>query len=69
MSEANIISFKVFLDSKGNLVTEYKSLPLNKVTAVFESYDVPLINKIIGEVDAKVGGLHAKLEKELQALN
>ena len=32
MKEANIISFKVFIDSKGNLMTEYSKLPIEKIT-------------------------------------
>tara|TARA_R100001369_G_scaffold31037_1_gene55012 strand:+ start:382 stop:591 length:210 start_codon:yes stop_codon:yes gene_type:complete len=69
MSEGNIISFKVFLDSKGNLITEYKCLPLSQVSTLFKGIDVLLISKVIKEVDIKISGLHDKLEKELQALN
>ena len=45
MSEGNIISFKVFVDAKGRLMTEYSKLPSSKVTNVFDDYDKPFIDK------------------------
>ena len=33
--EGNIISFKVFVNSKGILMSEYRKLPVEKVTSVF----------------------------------
>ena len=41
MSDGNIISFKVFVDAKGRLMTEYSKLPSSKVTNVFDDYDKP----------------------------
>ena len=32
MNEGNLISFKVFVDAKGNLMTEYSKLPSCKRT-------------------------------------
>ena len=34
--QGNIISFGVFIDGKGNLVTEFKHLPVEKVSPVFD---------------------------------
>ncbi|OUV76075.1 MAG: hypothetical protein CBC91_06775 [Rickettsiales bacterium TMED131] len=67
--EGNIISFKVFVNSKGILMSEYSKLPVEKVTSVFNESDTPLIKKVLSEVERKVGDLHEQLEKELDALN
>tara|TARA_R110000744_G_scaffold103386_1_gene198237 strand:- start:434 stop:643 length:210 start_codon:yes stop_codon:yes gene_type:complete len=69
MSEANIISFKVVVNSKGVLMTEYSKLPVEKIASIFNSEDIPLIKKIVNEVALKLEGLHENLEKELEALN
>ena len=68
MNEGNIISFKVFIDAKGRLMTEYSKLPSSKVTKVFDKYDEPLINKILVELEPKLENLHHKLELELERL-
>lgn len=67
--EANIISFKVFINSRGQVMSEYSKLPVEKLSTVFDSDDIPLVKKILSEVDTKVGSLHEHLEKELEALN
>ena len=36
MKEGNIISFKVFIDNKGTLMTEYSKLPIEQVKKIFE---------------------------------
>jgi hypothetical protein len=69
MSEGNIISFKVFVNSKGVLMTEYSKLPMDKISTVFNLEDISLIKKIISGVAAKVDNLHDDLEKDLAALN
>jgi hypothetical protein len=67
--EGNIISFKVFVNSKGQVMSEYSKLPVEKLATIFEDDDIPLVKKILNEVDTKVGSLHSHLEKELEALN
>jgi hypothetical protein len=67
--EGNIISFKVFVNSRGQIMSEYSKLPVEKLGTVFDSDDIPLFKKILSEVDSKVGSLHEHLEKELEALN
>lgn len=69
MKEGNIISFRVFIDSKGFLMTEYTSLPENKVSKVFKGNDVPIIKKVITEGLPKLKNLNRILEEELTALN
>ena len=67
--EGNIVSFKVFVNSKGHVMSEYSKLPVEKLATIFEDDDIPLVKKILNEVDTKVGSLHSHLEKELEALN
>jgi hypothetical protein len=68
MSEGNVISFKVFVDSKGNLMTEYSKLPIDTVSEVFDSSDTPFVQKILRELEPRLETLHSKLENELNAL-
>ena len=67
-NEGNIISFRVFIDRKGNLLTEFKNLPVEKVATVFDKTDTPFVKKVIREASIKLEGLHEYLEKELSAL-
>ena len=67
-NEGNIISFKVFVDRKGTLMTEYKHIPISKVSKVFDKYDTPIIQKIIREISPKLEILHEQLEEELDTL-
>tara|TARA_A100001201_G_scaffold124107_1_gene108120 strand:+ start:681 stop:893 length:213 start_codon:yes stop_codon:yes gene_type:complete len=66
--QGNIISFGVFVDSKGNLVTEFKHLPVEKVSTVFDKHDTPFVQKIIRDTKPKLEGLHSYLETELNSL-
>jgi hypothetical protein len=50
-------------------MSEYSKLPVEKIGTVFDSDDIPLVKKILSEVDTKVGTLHEHLERELEALN
>jgi hypothetical protein len=50
-------------------MSEYSKFPVEKLSTIFEGDDIPLIKKILSEVDTKVGTLHEHLEKELEALN
>jgi|TARA_R110002072_G_scaffold67045_3_gene164806 hypothetical protein len=67
--EGNILSFKILVDSKGNLVTELSGVPEEDVAKIFkEEEERVVINKIIKEGLVKLATLHEYLEKELQAL-
>ena len=66
--EGNIISFQVFIDKKGNLMSEYKHIPISKVSKVFDKYDTTIVQKIIREISPKLEILHKHLEDELDAL-
>ena len=65
--EANIISFRVLINSKGTLMTEYSKLPSSKVLDVFSEDEAVFIRKIIRELEPKLEDLHTFLEEELQA--
>tara|TARA_R110001599_G_scaffold268733_2_gene469621 strand:+ start:234 stop:458 length:225 start_codon:yes stop_codon:yes gene_type:complete len=67
--EGNIISFKVLIDAKGFLMTEYSQLPSNKVREIFNANDSRIIRKVLSELEPKLQVLHTKLEEELSALN
>jgi len=69
MKEGNILSFRVFIDSKGFLMTEYTVLPEDKVSSVFNGNDIPVVKKVVTEGLPKLQGLHRILEEELSALN
>ena len=68
MREGNIISFRVFIDDKGVLMTEYSLLPLAKIKNVFEGEDVASTEKIIKQLDPLFKNMHHELSEELQAL-
>ena len=65
--EGNILSFKILVDSKGNLVTELRKLPLEDVHKVFAGEDLTIVKKILQEGLVKLEGLHDYLESELDA--
>ena len=69
MKEANIVSFKVFLDANGILMTEYATLPRNKITKVFSGSDLFYIERILNKLDTQFRNLHDEITEELQALN
>mgnify|MGYP001373407792 FL=1 len=69
MNEANIISFKIFIDPSGNLMSEYSKFPKEKVDSIFYKEDVVTIKKILRELEPKLENLHKFIEDELNALS
>ena len=67
--EGNILSFKIVIDTKGNLITEFSGLPLEKAHLVFKVHDLILIQKLIKEGRVHLENLHTKLQNELQSLS
>jgi len=45
--EGNILSFRILIDSKGNLVTELSGLPEKHIKKIFNKDEIPFIQKII----------------------
>ena len=67
--EANILSFRVLFDTKGNLVTEVGGLPIEDANKVFKGTDLTIVQTIIREGRQKIFDIHRDIENELDALN
>ena len=50
-------------------MTEFKQLPIEQISAVFDKHDAPFIRKILKEAGVRLSSLHNHLEKELNALH
>ena len=66
-NEANILSFKILVTAKGELVTELSGIPEDQLHKVFKDEDLVLLRKIIREARPKLEELHSDLESELSA--
>jgi len=67
--EGNLVSFRVFMARDGNIISEFKHLPLDKIHTVFKyEGDVVIIEKIVKEGCKKLEYLHDYLEREIQAI-
>ena len=67
--EANILSFRILFDTKGQLVTEISGLPLNDAKKAFSGTDLKIIQTVIREGRQRIQDIHNELETELDALN
>ena len=67
-NEANLVSFKVLLTRKNEIVTEFSMLPENMVDEVFPLDDRPLMKTIIRNGKAKLENLHDYFQRELNVL-
>ena len=65
--EGNILSFRILIDPKGNLITELSGLPEVEAHKVFDGDELILIRKILKEGHIKLDRLHNYLEAELDA--
>ena len=67
--EATLLTFKIVLDVKGNLVSDLGGLPIKDVDQVFRNKnDAYVIKKIIREGTIKLQGIHKYLEDEVNAI-
>lgn len=67
--EATLLTFKVVLDVKGNIVSDLGGLPIKDVDKVFRnSDDAYVIKKIIREGTIKLQNIHEYLEDEVNAI-
>jgi|TARA_Y100001963_G_scaffold131254_1_gene188412 hypothetical protein len=67
--EATLLTFKIVLDVKGNLVSDLGGLPLKDVDKVFRNKDdAYVIKKLIREGTIKLEGIHRYLEDEINAI-
>jgi len=67
-SEANLISFKVLLTRKNEIVTEFSMLPIDMVDEIFPKDERDLIKSILKNGEVKLKDLHAFFQRELNAL-
>ena len=67
--EANILSYRILFDTKGQLVTEVGGLPIEDANKVFKGTDLKIMQTIIREGRQKIFKIHNELEAELDALN
>jgi|TARA_A100000171_G_C2132459_1_gene147666 hypothetical protein len=68
-NEANIISFKVIIDSSGTIITELSSVPENHLSRVFKDNELNIMKKLVGLAKPKLEEMHSYLEKELKSLS
>jgi len=67
--EATLLTFKIVLDSKGNIMSDLGGLPLKDVDQVFRNKDdAQVIKKIIREGTIKLQAIHRYLENEVTAV-
>jgi hypothetical protein len=67
-TEANLISFKVLLNKKNQIITELSQLPEKNIEEVFQPDEAWVVRNVIKKTKEKVSILHDYLQKELQAL-
>jgi len=67
--EANILSYRILFDTKGQLVTEVGGLPIEDANKVFKGTDLKIIQTIIREGRQRIFNIHNELEAELDSLN
>jgi hypothetical protein len=68
-SEANLVSFKVLLTRKNEIVTEFSMLPENEVDNIFPVADRAAIKLILKNGNLKLKDLHSFFQRELNSLN
>lgn len=67
--EATLLTFKIVLDVKGNIVSDLGGLPIKDVDKVFKNENYAyLIKKIIREGTIKLQNIHEYLEDEVNAI-
>lgn len=67
--EGNLVSFRVFIARDGNIISEFKHLPIEEIEKIFTEDYIPIINKVVKEGCFKLEGLHTYIEKEVQNLS
>jgi len=67
--DANLIGFKVLLDSEGIVVTEMSGVPLPELGKLLRPEEMEIIRNIVNFTKPKLERLHGEIEAELNALN
>tara|TARA_X000001388_G_C2162905_1_gene96841 strand:- start:294 stop:602 length:309 start_codon:yes stop_codon:yes gene_type:complete len=66
-TEGNLASFKIFINSKGIVMTEFSIVPSKEANKVFKDDELLLIKKLLTEAEIKLGRLHEYFENELSS--
>jgi len=67
-TEANLISFKVLLNKKNQIITELSQLPEKHIDKIFKSDEAWVVRSVLKKGREKLSTLHDYLQKELQAM-
>ena len=67
-NEANLVSFKVLLTRKNEIVTEFSMLPEDMVDEIFPLDERDVIKTILRNGKTKMGDLHHFFQRELNVL-
>lgn len=67
-SEANLVSFKILLTRKNEIVTEFSMLPEDEVDNIFPVADRAAIKLILKNGNLKLKDLHTFFQRELNSL-
>jgi len=67
MSEANIIGYRILVDSTGKLVTEKSIAEINKVKGDLSPYTYSILKTIVRVADVEFKRIHNRIETELDA--
>jgi ABC-type dipeptide/oligopeptide/nickel transport system ATPase component len=65
--EANVISYRILVDSTGKLVTEHSIAEIDKVKDSFDPYTYALLETIIRTARAEFKQIHNKIMTEIEA--
>jgi|TARA_R100001015_G_C4611316_1_gene166715 hypothetical protein len=66
-TEANLISFKVLLNRKNQIVTELSQLPEKHIENLFHSDEAWVVRNVIKRSKEKLSTLHDYLQRELRS--
>ena len=67
-SEANLVSFKILLTRKNEIVTEFSMLPEDMVAEIFPKDERDIIKSILRNGKLKLSDLHSFFQRELNSL-
>jgi len=67
-TEANLISFKLILDSKNQIITELKYISEQDIKRFFKKEEALLLSTLIQRAKSKLDPLHEYLQREGRAL-
>jgi|TARA_R110002167_G_scaffold95728_1_gene254560 hypothetical protein len=67
-NEANLVSFKILLTRKNEIVTEFSMLQENMVDGIFPKDERDIIKSILRNGKHKLSDLHSFFQREINSL-